>query len=168
MINQWKIKKSMQLTNPGSQISIARMGNGSQTEIEAFWSDVEKELGEKVLIKSLGRCFTPPEPAVQPEWGLFYLTRSFFCFRHFRQENWLSGLLRSPDRHSGQSSYTIRLCRASVRRIEVIAEKNWWRRFFLAPPPLVKLEYTGEHDEKMEFRFSAEKDHEALIDALRL
>jgi hypothetical protein len=147
---------------------MASMGIGSQTEIDAFWNEIEAELGEEVLIKSLGRCFTPPPPATQPEWGLFYLTRSFFCFRHFRQENWLSSLVKSPERSGDLSDYTIRLRRASFRRIEVIAEKNWWRRVFITPPPLVSLEYSSEQDQKAEFRFSAEKDHEALIDALRL
>lgn len=62
------------------------------TQIKAFWDKTEAELGEAVIVCTVGRALSGWVKDVSRKelWGLFFLTERALYFRHFRKQHWLS------------------------------------------------------------------------------
>jgi hypothetical protein len=144
------------------------MLNHDADEIREFWEGVEKELGEKVLLSSLGQSLSPVEALSPPLWGLFYLSSSFLCFRHFPQENWFSALLGQRRASKNEKVTSLVVKRSAIIRIEVLSPATWWQKLLTSRQRSVVVEYQNGQDSKTEFRFTLETKHDEFIDALRL
>jgi len=62
-----------------------------QADIEAFWANFEKEIGEKILSKTMGQHFSSRNHRGM---GLLVLTPSAIRFRPTPGENWFQSLFR--------------------------------------------------------------------------
>ena len=49
-----------------------------QTDVEAFWTSFEQEIGDKIISKTMGQHFSSKKS--QGEWGLLVLTTILFQF----------------------------------------------------------------------------------------
>lgn len=66
-------------------------------EAAEFWSDFERETGEKVVAKAIGE-FYEVEDATNGLWGLLILTDKSFRFKHMPSDNWLSSIFKRAAR----------------------------------------------------------------------
>ena len=143
-----------------------------QTSVDAFWKQVETEIGEPVLAHTLGQYLSGREEQ-GPLWGLLYHGATAFHFHHFAQQNWFSSLVRNGARDaSGTASrpvkereitYTIPL--AQVARLEYEEERSWFRRVFVSPPAVVSL--IGAFESTEPFRFTVENNRREFLASLR-
>jgi hypothetical protein len=68
-------------------------------EAAEFWSNFEKETGEKVEARSIGEFFRAAGNDIGV-WGLLVLTDKSFRFKHMPGENWIMSLFKRMDRSS--------------------------------------------------------------------
>ena len=61
--------------------------------VEEFWQNYEREIGEKVLSRTMAQCFVSAKDRV--DWGLLVLSASALRFRKTPGENWFSSLFRA-------------------------------------------------------------------------
>ncbi|HWR12014.1 MAG TPA: hypothetical protein VN445_09335 [Rectinemataceae bacterium] len=64
-----------------------------EDSVEAFWTDFEKETGEKVLAKTMGQLFSSPKD--RGDWGLIVLSPRGIRFRRTPGENWFASMFRN-------------------------------------------------------------------------
>lgn len=63
--------------------------------VQEFWDNMEKEVGEKVLVRCLGQCISGHPDIKRERWGIFFLTGSAFYFKTFKEEpGFLSALVK--------------------------------------------------------------------------
>ncbi len=61
--------------------------------VEEFWQNYEREIGEKVLSRTMAQCFVSAKD--RGDWGLLVLSASALRFRKTPGENWFSSLFRA-------------------------------------------------------------------------
>ena len=143
--------------------------SAAEKDPERYWAELEKELGEKILFYTLGQSHTAMASSrdVLPIWGLFYITPTRLFFRHFPKSGKFSffgfGASATVD-----NPETFALARESIVRIEIIAEKRWWKRLLSSSLPVIVIEYRMAEGEVEEFRFTLERKQDEFLDLLRL
>jgi hypothetical protein len=61
--------------------------------VEEFWRNYEREIGEKVLSRTMAQRFVSAKD--RGDWGLLVLSSSALRFRKTPSENWFSSLFRA-------------------------------------------------------------------------
>lgn len=61
--------------------------------VEEFWRNYEREIGEKVIARTMAQCFASAKD--RGDWGLLVLSESALRFRKTPGENWFSSLFRA-------------------------------------------------------------------------
>lgn len=61
--------------------------------VEEFWRNYEREIGEKVLSRTMAQRFASAKD--RGDWGLLVLSASALRFRKTPSDNWFSSLFRS-------------------------------------------------------------------------
>jgi len=62
-----------------------------QVDVEAFWANFEKEIGEKIISRTMGQHFSTRKS--QGEWGLLVLSETALRFRPTPGENWFDSII---------------------------------------------------------------------------
>jgi len=102
-----------------------------QADIEAFWADFEREIGDEVIAKTMGQHFTSRK--AQGEWGLLVLTASTIRFRPTPGENWFQSLFKmATPKVPKEPQEDIVVPLSAITAIELPKSASW--TFFLAPP----------------------------------
>lgn len=65
----------------------------TDTSIEAFWADFERQTGEPVLCRTMGQMFSAPKD--RGDWGLLVLSPTSFRFRKTPGENWFVSVFKA-------------------------------------------------------------------------
>jgi len=115
-----------------------------KTDIEAFWAEFEKEVGEKILSKTMCQHFSSMKS--QGEWGLLVLTSSSIRFRPTPGENWFQSLFRiAPPKVREEPIADIILSKDSIDNIEL--PKKRFLDFLFSPPfTLITVFYTVDNE----------------------
>jgi hypothetical protein len=117
-----------------------------QAEVEAFWAEFEREIGEKVLSKTMGQHFSSRKS--QGEWGLLVLTPSAIRFRPTPGENWFQSLFRMVTPKVPQEpAADIVLPLAYITAIE-LPKKRFFDFLFSPPFTVFTLRYRLGDEEK--------------------
>ena len=111
-----------------------------QSEVEAFWSGFEKEIGEKILSKTMCQHFNSKKS--QGEWGLLVLTESALRFRPTPGENWFQSLFKmaAPKAPQEPLEDTV-LPLGSISDLE-LPRKRFFDFLFSPPFTVITLRYT--------------------------
>ncbi|MCX7027781.1 MAG: hypothetical protein NT061_09925 [Spirochaetes bacterium] len=121
--------------------------------IEAFWANFEKEVGEKVLEKTMGQHF--PSPKGNGSWGLLVLTPSGLRFRPTPSQNWFASIFKSaPSTVPSQSEEDLLIPFSSISRLS-----NPPKKFldFLFGSPFLEIHLFYQKDgREEEARFSVD------------
>jgi hypothetical protein len=64
----------------------------THVDVEEFWANFEKEIGEKIISRTMGQHFSTRKS--QGEWGLLVLSETALRFRPTPGENWFDSLFR--------------------------------------------------------------------------
>ncbi len=120
-----------------------------QSDVEAFWSDFEKEIGEKILSRTMCQHFNSKKS--QGEWGLLVLTASTVRFRPTPGENWFQSLFKmSAPKVTKEPLEDIVLPLGAISSLEF--PKKHFLDFLFSPPfTIITLRYTA-CDEARELR----------------
>ena len=66
-----------------------------EESVQQFWDDMEKEVGEKILVRCLGQCLSGYPEIKKARWGVFFLTSSALFFKTFKENpSFLQSLVR--------------------------------------------------------------------------
>jgi hypothetical protein len=102
------------------------------TNAAEFWRQTEEELGEKILVYTMGEHYDARGPA-RPLFGLLFVSESALHFRHFAQHNWISSLAapsrRSAVRSTPEDEISIRIPLAGSR-LRIPPRAGWFSRVF--------------------------------------
>lgn len=139
----------------------------SSEEVERYWEKVETEVGEKVLLYTLGRVYTPLPGYSSPLWGLFFLTPGSMFFRHFPRDGRIPFLGIGTGSPPGPP-VTFSWNRDSFLRIEVLVENRLWKRLLSPSPTVILIEFRNEQGALSEFRFSLDRKQDEFLDILKL
>lgn len=133
-------------------------------EVEEFWSATERELGERILVKSLGQYLGGFEGLKGPLWGIFFLTDSSLHFRHFRQENWYSLLLRASGHPGGDADSAFVIPEADVTEVLHHREASGGIfRLFSAPNPELVIRFRAENREERNLTIRLEQNRSEFL-----
>ena len=137
---------------------------------EEFWQEYERQTGEKVLARNLGRFLSGwdglDSPGGSPLWGLLIVTDRGFRFHHFPQISWIEALTRFNLTGGGPKEETFFIPRQWIRSAELRLEKSLWRRIFTPRPPLLRIRYQNEEGQERELLAETDTKARPLIEAL--
>jgi hypothetical protein len=134
-----------------------------QAQLE-FWTEYEKQHGEKVLAHFLGRYLSGWPEHPYPLWGLLIATDGGFRFHHFPHEGWLQALSRVTTGGTPPQEKTIFVPRNRIRSAELRVENRWWKKIIAPCPPLLVIQYhAGNPDTDPPRELLVETDKEAKI-----
>jgi hypothetical protein len=112
---------------------------------EDFWGDYEKQIGEKVLARGLGRYLSGWDEfdaaGGKPLWGLLIAAEGGFRFHHFPQVNWFEALARLSSSWEAPREKTFFIPRERIAGVELRKESSWWKRLLAPSPPLLVIRY---------------------------
>jgi hypothetical protein len=137
---------------------------------EEFWRDYEKQTGEKVLARSLGRYLSGWDEfdaaGGNPLWGLLIATEGGFRFHHFPQMSWLDALSRFSPGWEAPREKTFFIPRAHIVAAELRKETNWWKRLFAPAAPLLAIRYRIADGAEAELLAETDSQAEGIIEGL--
>jgi len=115
-----------------------------KTDVATFWAEFEKEIGEKILSKTMCQHFNSQKS--QGEWGLLVLTASSIRFRSTPGGNWFQSLFRmTPPKVHEEPIADIILSKDSIDTIEL--PKKRLLDFLFSPPfTTLTVSYTVENE----------------------
>lgn len=117
-----------------------------QSEVEAFWSDFEKEIGEKILSKTMCQHFSSQKS--QGEWGLLVITESAVRFRPTPGENWFQSLFRmSSPKVPQEPREDIVVPMEAISALE-LPKKHFFDFLFSPPFTVITLRYSVGGEER--------------------
>jgi len=112
-----------------------------QSDVEAFWSDFEKEIGEKILSRTMCQHFNSKKS--QGEWGLLVLTESSVRFRPTPGENWFQSLFKmSAPKVSKEPLEDTILSLGAIANLE-LPKKHFFDFLFSPPFTVITLHYSA-------------------------
>ena len=110
-----------------------------QTDVEAFWTSFEQEIGDKIISKTMGQHFSSKKS--QGEWGLLVLTTLSIRFRPTPGENWFQSLFRmATPKVPKEPASDIVLPLALITSIE-LPKKHFFDFLFSPPFTIFTLRY---------------------------
>ncbi|MCX7655367.1 MAG: hypothetical protein N2Z76_02450 [Treponemataceae bacterium] len=140
----------------------------NQTDIDVFWQDYARSLGEPILAHTL--CcyvkgwFENRIPLTGPLWGLLMVTKEKIHFHHFPQESWLDFLSRSSGA-KGPSNQEIvfTLPRKDILSIHYYRPQSWWSRLFSSTPPYLRIVYEDREGNEQTLVIEIDRDGESVV-----
>jgi hypothetical protein len=139
----------------------------ANTDRDKFWQDLERDLGEKIEAYSLSRCLLTKAENQGPFWGLCYITKSTFYFKHFAQENWLTSIFKFSGRTSKTSDeFIVTVPIASIVTFSPPPKRGLLSKILGAETPPVVIRYTNPESTVEEIRVSIDGDLEPFVSLL--
>jgi hypothetical protein len=136
---------------------------------EDFWLEYEKQTGEKVLARSLGRYISGWEEFDSQRWnsiwGLIIATSGGFRFHHFSQTNWLQALA-SFGNYNAPKEKTFFIPKNNIISAKIIEETGWWKKIFKSTPPQLLIDYRDGTENTKQVLLEVEFKHEDLAETL--
>ncbi len=112
-----------------------------QSDVEAFWSDFEKEIGEKIRSKTMCQHFDSKKS--QGEWGLLVLSESTLRFRATPGENWFQSLFKmAAPKVSQEPREDVVLPLRDISGLE-LPKKHFFDFLFSPPFTVITLRYAA-------------------------
>ena len=134
--------------------------------VDQFWQDYEKSIGEKVLAKSLGQYMSGLTQYPHPLWGLAIATSGGFRFHHFPHEGWLSALSRITSGGEAPKEKTFFIPGDSLDSIELMLEKRWWKKIFSPSNPILVI-HCRINGEAARIMIETDRSAKDIVDALK-
>lgn len=117
----------------------------NNAEVDQFWREYERNIGEKVVKYALGRYLMGWMEFKGPLWGLAIVTEGGFRFHHFPHESWMAALTRiGGGGGAAPTEKSLFVPRARIKSYELIVEKSWIRRLLTPSAPQIKILYEPE------------------------
>lgn len=125
---------------------------------EAFWNQLESDLGQPIIASTLGRYLEGRETP-GPLWGLLYLTADTLYFRHFAQNNWFSSMISVDGDDEGQvrnKNVTLEVPLRDVTTLTPPMPRRGIMRLLQNQDRVFRLQTTETGDESESFVFAVE------------
>lgn len=139
-------------------------------QVKAFWDKTEEELGEEVIIYTMGRCISgcvPKRDSKAQMWGLFFLTERALYFRHFPQQNWLSSFMSSGAGISAGEEIYFSVPMERMQSVSVDQYRTFWQRLFSGEPPTFSIDYFEADGSVQTLRFFLEGKTDAFLKVIQ-
>ncbi len=116
-----------------------------------FWEDLQEELGEDILLYTLGELEEMPQGAndsnVPKERhrgavGLCYCTDTAFYFHTFPEKSWFTTLVTS--KKNRKEEFRLRIPRTQILNVELIKPEGWCKRILSSPLERLRIRYSPE------------------------
>lgn len=129
-------------------------GNQKNPEPAQFWQDLQEELGEEVVLYTLGELEEMSQIPVGIEVpheqhrgrpgavGLCYVTDKAFYFHTFPEKSWFTTLVTS--KKNRKEEFRLRIPREEILYAELIKPEGLCKRFFSSPLQRLRIEYSAE------------------------
>ena len=135
--------------------------------VDDFWQEYEKQIGEKVLARSLGRYISGWDEfdsnSLTNLWGLIIVTKTSFRFHHFPQQHWMDMFNRNRET-AKEKIFTVP--REKIVSAELIKETNWLKKIFQPPAPHFIINYRDESEIEKKLLLEADLVHGDLVESL--
>jgi len=135
-------------------------------EVEKFWEDYEKSIGEKVLAKSLARYLSGITGLNYPLWGLAIATSRGFRFHHFAHEGWFMALSRTAMGGEAPKEKTFFIPKDKIISADLLMEKRWWKIIFSPAHPMLVI-HCYVNDAETRVIIETDKTAATVADALK-
>jgi hypothetical protein len=136
---------------------------------EDFWLEYEKQTGEKVLARSLGRYMSGWEEfdsqGWNSIWGLIIATSGGFRFHHFPQTSWFEAMFNFADSKAPKEKVFF-IPKENIISAKLIDEAAWWKKIFRSIPPQLLIDYKDETEGIKQVLLEVEFKHENLAETL--
>ena len=124
--------------------------NQTKKSPEEFWREYEENIGEKILVQSLGQYISGWEEfddqGHKDLWGIILSTSGGFRFHHFPRETWLDSF--SWNRKKPEEKIFF-IPKENIISAELIKKKPWWKKIFWSSSPHLVINYRlGSEDER--------------------
>jgi len=133
-------------------------------EVDKFWEEKEREIGEKVIYKCLAQYLSGYREFPGPSWGLFFFTKEAIYFQTFPKENWLSNITGArKKRKSEESLLSFAIPWKQITQITFPPEKSRIKKFFSPLGSKVIVDCITENTKLgIELVFNNDKDLQIL------
>jgi hypothetical protein len=136
---------------------------------EEFWRRTEEELGEQVLLYTIGKCLEGCGADDTEVWGLFFVTERALYFRHFPSSNWFSAIMQNvTEPTSPREGIYFSIPRERIEAVAVQRETSLLRRILSYSPPALRVDYRDQYNIDTVLRFipeSRREDMQSLLGA---
>jgi hypothetical protein len=132
-------------------------------EAVKFWSDFERETGEKVVARSIGELYESPSDV--GVWGIIILTDKCFRFKRMKSDNWLSALFRGASKKDDRPPKEDLVIRREALVSMDTPKRNLFAKLFGPAFPRFALRFDSLEGE-LEYVFSSDPST-GIVEALR-
>lgn len=134
---------------------------------EEYWRRTEEELGETILLSTIGKCLEGCGAGEVEVWGLLFVTDRAVYFRHFPSVNWFTAMMQSmTDPTSPREGIYFSIPRDDIDEVTVQREPSLLRRIFSYSPPSLRISYRDQHNVRTVLRFVPESKAENVRELL--
>ncbi len=140
---------------------------GSTSEMDEFWSELERELGESIEAFGLAEHLSGWDLPEAGRWFIAFVTRSGVYFRRPARSTWVGAMLNRSSPADKEVAYHI-----SGEQLETVedlalqsSQFSRLRRWFKADPG-IQLRYRDEHGAAQDLVVRFETNRAALLEAL--
>ncbi len=137
------------------------------SETDEFWSELERELGERIEAFGLGEHLSGWDLPEAGRWFITFVTRSGVHFRRPARNTWVGAMFGGSFPSDKEVSYHI-----SGKQLETVEDlatetaKLSRLRRLVKPDPGVRLRYRDEHGAARDLVMRFETNRAALLEAL--
>lgn len=127
-------------------------------QVKAFWDKTEEELGEEVIVYTMGRCLSGcGDVDVRGQiWGLFFVTERALYFRHFPRHSWLDSLVSGSRSAGGDQEIYFSIPMNRMQSVSLNREASLLKRLLSATPPVFSIDYIEADASVQTLRFFLE------------
>ena len=124
-----------------------------------FWIEYEKEIGEKVLARGLGKYIRGwkefDDKGWNILWGLIIASSGGLRFHHFPQQSWFTALTNFGS-HEAPKEKKIFIEKERIISARLNRETRWWKKLIAATPPALFVSYRDENEEEKQLLFEVD------------
>lgn len=130
--------------------------------VQEFWDDMEKEVGEQILIRCLGQCISGHPDITKERWGVFFLTGSMIYFKTFKEEpGFLNSLVRRKRKTEDESKeLLLGIPLEAVVDADIPKPKKFPQKLFSRPDERASFSYDDGTGQKVQFIYTVATEQE--------
>jgi len=136
-------------------------GNSVQTvvmeeSVQEFWENMEKEVGEKILVRCLGQCLSGHPDIKRERWGVFFLTAGGLFFKTFKENPGFFETLIHRKRRGEDEVKELFFCIPfhSITHADIPTPKKFPQKIFSRPDEKTSFTYDDGTGQTVEFRYT--------------
>ncbi len=127
-----------------------------EESVQEFWEEMEKDVGEKILVRCLGQCLSGHPDIKRERWGVFFLTAGGLFFKTFKENPGFFETLIRRKRSDEDEVKELFFCIPfhSITHADIPTPKKFPRKIFSRPDEKTSFTYDDGTGQTVEFRYT--------------